>query len=131
MIYATTDFYNQGLVRRYRSTQFVFGDNLHRNGYGGQAIIRDAPNARGIATKRSCAEAMTGTPADFEAVIRDIRNVEAVINSGAMVLFPILKNGNSSLGCGLADLPRIAPHLYGMINDWFRSLPSKKVKLNP
>lgn len=124
-IYETKSYYNQGAAERSPHVLFVFGDNQERVGMGGQAIIRYAGNAVGIATKRSCGECMTGTLADFEAVLRDIRNLEVMMKTRD-VLFPVDEHGCISIGCGLADLPTKAPALYAMISDWFESLPGKR-----
>jgi hypothetical protein len=40
------------MCRRYPEKIFIYGDNLKAFGKGGQAIIRDEPNAFGIPTKR-------------------------------------------------------------------------------
>lgn len=40
------------LCRAYPEKVYIFGDNLKAFGKGGQAIIRDEPNAFGIPTKR-------------------------------------------------------------------------------
>jgi hypothetical protein len=40
-------------ARRHRDRLFLFGDNDARRGLAGQAVIRDEPNAVGLATKRS------------------------------------------------------------------------------
>jgi hypothetical protein len=127
MIYTTKSFYSQGAAQRHSNVLFVFGDNLDRVGYGGQAIIRDMPNAIGVATKRSCSEYMTGTLDDFEAVVGDLRDIELLADIGQRdILLPMNKDGTISLGCGLAELPLRAPHLYGMIQDWFVRLPNKQ-----
>ena len=42
----------RGMLRAEPEKLFVFGDNIHRKGYGGQAKeMRDEPNAVGIPTK--------------------------------------------------------------------------------
>ncbi len=128
-LYRTSDFYTQGVVQRNPSTLFVFGDNQQRIGYGGQAIIRDFPNAVGIATMRRCGEHMTGTLDDFDTVLRDIRNLEARIRFDAAVLFPVTTAGDINIGTGIAALPRHAPHLYDMINGWFKGLKTTRVGL--
>ena len=40
-------------VRTHSDTLFVFGDNDQRKGKGGQAVIRDEPNAIGLRTKKA------------------------------------------------------------------------------
>lgn len=130
-LYRTTSFYNQGIMKLIPHVLVVFGDNQQRIGYGGQAIIRDFPNAVGIATMRRCGEFMTGTLDDFDTVLRDIRNLEARIKlDAASVLFPITLAGDINIGTGIAALTRTAPHLYDMINGWYHSLPTpSRVKL--
>lgn len=126
MIFTTTDYFSVDKARLHRRAIFVFGDNLGRVGRGGQAIIRGEPNTIGIATKRSCGEFMTGTLEDVTAVVMDLRRVEGLLLGERRLIFPILENGDTSLGCGLAELPIRAPALYGLINDWFDRLPDKR-----
>lgn len=40
------------LVRAHPEKIYIYGDNLKAFGKGGQAVIRDEPNAFGIPTKR-------------------------------------------------------------------------------
>lgn len=59
------DLVTRDMLRREPETLFVFGDNLERRGYGGQAAeMRGEPNAVGIPTKRA-------PRADEEAFLRD------------------------------------------------------------
>lgn len=44
--------YTPELLRANREKIYVFGDNMKRYGKRGQAVIRDEPNAFGVATKR-------------------------------------------------------------------------------
>lgn len=47
-------FITRGYVRANRNKLFLFGDNLERRGFGGQAAaMRGEPNAIGIPTKKS------------------------------------------------------------------------------
>lgn len=129
-LYATASFYSIEACRKLPNLLFVFGDNLDRVGNGGQAIIRGEPNTLGIATKRSCGEFMTGTLADVQAVLYELNHVERLLRAGQSMIFPILEDGKTSLGCGLAELPIRAPALYGLINDWFDRLPNvRRVRL--
>lgn len=102
---------------------FVFGDNLKRVGKGGQAVIRDEPNALGVATKRSPGMAdedffEDGNIGDTISLINDLGNVSQLIKEGKQVVLPVLSNHDSSLGCGLANLPEKAPALYSLIKSW-------------
>lgn len=47
-----TELYTQKLLRTNPDKVWVFGDNMKGFGKGGQAMIRDEPNAFGIPTKR-------------------------------------------------------------------------------
>lgn len=47
-----TELYTPKLLRANPEKVFTFGDNMKAFGKGGQAIIRDEPNAFGIPTKR-------------------------------------------------------------------------------
>lgn len=47
-----TEQYTPKLLRANPDKVYVFGDNMKGFGKGGQAIIRDEPNAFGIPTKR-------------------------------------------------------------------------------
>ena len=44
--------FTERLLRENPHKIFVFGDNMKRYGKRGQAVIRDEPNAYGVATKR-------------------------------------------------------------------------------
>lgn len=47
-------FINREYVRAHREKLFIFGDNLDRQGFGGQAAsMRGEPNAIGVPTKKS------------------------------------------------------------------------------
>ena len=89
---------------------YVFGDNTQRTGTGGQAQIRNNPNAMGIATKLAPSNAESAFMNDKDlaknkAVIDgDIAKIKA---TGKDVVFP--KDG---LGTGLAKLKEKAPQTY-------------------
>jgi len=131
MIYMTTDWYSVPKARLFPNVMMVFGDNLGRVGKGGQAVIRDEPNAIGIATKRSCGEYFDGSLDDVQAMVADMLRIEGILRTKQDVLFPINADGTSSLGCGLSELPERAPAMYGLLNDWFQRLPDKRrVRMN-
>lgn len=110
------DKYTPELLQSYPNYLFVFGDNNHRIGKGGQAIIRDEPNAIGLTTKRSPSHNMdaymTGTLADYNAVNADIDRIESYLLEGKHVIFPA-----SGVGTGLAALHVHAPNLLIHINN--------------
>ncbi len=99
---------------------FIFGDNLLRIGMGGQAIIRNQPNAMGIATKRK--PAMTprsffdeDSDDDLDAVLKDIGAVWHLLKQGKTVVIPVTEDGDVSLGLERAKLPEKAPSIYRAI----------------
>jgi hypothetical protein len=108
-------FYSEHLLMSNPDTYFVFGDNLVRRGNGGQAIIRDQPNAVGIATKRfpthNYSGYMLGSKEDFEAVEKDFDKVYKLIEEGKTIVFP-----SGGLGTGLAALNVHAPKLLTYID---------------
>lgn len=97
-------------------TLFAFGDNMEREGKGGQAIIRDEKNAVGIPTKwrPSKDEEAYFADDDFPMVKEEIDAAFAVLEghlrTGGAVVLP--KDG---IGTGLADLPNRAPKIYKYI----------------
>lgn len=126
MIYVTTRWWTPVHARLIPNVMMVFGDNLDRVGKGGQAIIRDEPNAVGIATKRSCAEYFDGRLEDVQAMIGDMMRVEGILRTRQAVLFPINADGTTSLGCGLSQLPERCPAMYQLLDDWFQRLPGDR-----
>jgi len=92
---------------------YVFGDNMVRKGTGGQAQIRNNPNAMGIATKifpTNDANAFM-SDLDFESnksfIDKDIAKIKA---DGRPLVFP--KDG---FGTGLARLKETAPRTYAYL----------------
>lgn len=89
---------------------YLFGDNFLRKGKKGQAIIRDEPNAAGIATKWLPArnpEAYFSDmqlPAQRRMIAADFRKVFSARDSGKIIVLPL-----DGLGTGLANLPKNAP----------------------
>lgn len=114
--------YTPELLREHPDLKFVFGDNLIRVGKGGQAIIRDEPNALGIATKRSPGEYMVeGSANDMSELAHDMRKAEFWIRRQGVVI-PVTKDGDINIGTGLAALPTRAPTLYAMLQTWLKAM---------
>ena len=98
---------------------FVFGDNLERRGFGGQAReMRGEPNAVGIPTKRSpwMTEDAFFTNDDFYVarteVDKAMAKLAAHLLAGGTVVWPV-----DGIGTGLADLERRAPKIWVHIED--------------
>lgn len=94
----------------------VFGDNLQRSGFGGQAKeLRGEPNAVGIPTKRA---PHMGPGAFFGDWPRDIEEFkEAAAPAFARLHSHLLAGGTviwpaDGIGTGLADLERRAPRIW-------------------
>lgn len=90
-----------------RQILFVFGDNLERRGFGGQAKeMRGEPNAVGLPTKRSPDLFLTN--ADFDEVLLAaapaMQRLLDQIENGGQVIWP-----RDGIGSGRAQLIRRAP----------------------
>ena len=106
---------------------FVFGDNMERQGYGGQAAeMRGEPNSVGIPTKWWPA---MSSKAFF--IDRDFETVQPVIDEefdkleehlfiGSMVFWP-----SAGIGTGLSKLEQCAPKIYRYINKKLSELETK------
>src|SRR3990172_5335953 len=86
------NMYTSSLLVTYSDEIFVFGDNMKRYGKGGQAIIRDEPNAFGIATKRYPSKYnwayFSDKPDELDCVRNDLRRLYELSKSHTIV-FPI------------------------------------------
>ena len=107
------------MVRAQPDRLFVFGDNIERRGFGGQAAaMRGEPNAIGVPTKwkpeRGQDAYFTDADADLfqvrDAIITAFQQMEAALAAGRDVVIPA-----DGLGTGLADLPTRAPRIYRAI----------------
>ena len=108
--------YTPEILRSAPNTIFVFGDNMQRKGKGGQAAVRDEPNAFGIPTKFAPSNAegsfftQAMTPEQkrevWETIKKDIDTLAQYKAEGKDILLP--KNG---IGTGLAQLGKHNPQL--------------------
>ena len=110
--------YTPELLRANPDKLFLFGDNNTRTGKGGQAIIRDEPNAMGISTKLKPSNASDAFMsddqlADNKAVIdSDIKKAkDRAAKEGKTIVLP--KGG---FGTGLAALATKAPQTFAYLN---------------
>jgi hypothetical protein len=108
-------------LRNNRDTFYVFGDNMQRIGYGGQAReMRGEPNAIGVVTKWAPSNDNTAFFADNEPdcwahVGFDLGKIDHILAVGHTVVVP-----EDGIGTGLAQLPRRAPKLDRFIKAWFK-----------
>lgn len=116
--------YNRKQARNHPKALFVFGDNMARKGYGGQAKeLRGEPNVVGIPTKWRPArdEKAYFTNADLKAALPAIdeafERLESHLEAGGVVFWPA-----DGVGTGLAQLPTRAPDIHGYITNRFRRL---------
>lgn len=117
----TVDRYEREDLKANRNKLYVFGDNMSRKGFGGQAkACRGEPNALGIPTKwlPSTSKSSYFCDNDIVKVEGDIAHafgmIEGHLRCGGIVVWP--KDG---VGTGLADLPNKAPAIHKYIaNRW-------------
>jgi hypothetical protein len=107
-------------LRANPGTFYVFGDNVQREGFGGQAAyMRGEPNAIGVATKWSPsmqARAFFDDTLECKAIVKqDLERVQRLLDAGKTVVVPA-----DGIGTGLSQLPKWAPHLYNFITNWFQ-----------
>ena len=109
-----TEKYTSKLLYENQEKIFVFGDNMVRKGKGGQAVIRDCPNAFGIATKRypSMNEDafFSDQPDEFDVVMNDLRQLYKLSKSHTIV-FPV-----GGIGTGLAEMEKRSFVIWSKMN---------------
>lgn len=114
----TCDNITRNIVRANPSRLFVFGDNMARAGFGGQALaMRGEPNAVGIPTKwkPSMAPDAFFTDADFDAWLAasqpDFARLAGHLRANGIVVWPA-----AGIGTGRAQLERRAPRIWRWID---------------
>lgn len=99
-------------LRRNTTVLYVFGDNMAKKGYGGQAReMRGEPNAVGVATKYSPYDTFTSDPVDVvlqnQRIDDDMKRLFAQVKRGGVVVWP-----TAGIGTGLADLEARSPETF-------------------
>ena len=106
-------------VRSHPKKIFLFGDNLERRGYGGQAAaMRGEPNAIGIPTKKSPSYAASAffTDEEFEqnklAIDRAFEEIAKAVEEGPgrVIVIPV-----SGIGTGRAQLEKRARRTFAYL----------------
>ena len=117
--------YREDLVNN-RHVLYLFGDNLERKGFGGQAKeMRGEPNAVGIATKKkpSLFEDSFFSDEDMELFethyVEDMWKVDQHLEQGGVIVVP-----SDGLGTGLSELPTRAPTIDKYIREDIEALRS-------
>ena len=107
------------MVRANPDTLYVFGDNMERRGYGGQAKeMRGEPNAIGVPTKWAPGRRARDYFSNDDLLNRDVYHaiceafdkIHVALDAGRDVVIP-----TDGLGTGLAELPIRVPLLHRMI----------------
>lgn len=116
-------FYTEKLLRDDPDGLYIFGDNMKRVGRGGQAVIRDMPNAIGIATK-------IRPETDYQAYFRDsdLQTFKAEIERAHPAIKAALMEERNvywpsdGIGTGLSALPKTSPACYDYLCRYSRAL---------
>lgn len=111
-------FITRGHVRSNRDKLFLFGDNLERQGLGGQAAaMRGEPNAVGIPTKKSPSYRNDAffSDNDFEQNKAAIDAAFAELNKLVTDSIRVIVIPSDGLGSGRAQLKVRAPQTFAYI----------------
>jgi len=106
------------IVKNNHDKIFLFGDNLQRKGYGGQAkAMRGEPNAVGIPTKKkpTMDESSFFTDKEITNNVREIDNALLKIwqiKPDFDFEYDTIVIPSDGIGTGLAELPQRAPETY-------------------
>ncbi len=121
-------FITREYVRENRDKLFLFGDNLERRGFGGQAAaMRGEPNAVGIPTKKSPSyrddaffsdEEFEQNKASIDAAFAEIMNT--VTDSIRAIVI-----SSDGLGTGRAQLDRRAPRTFAYLQKRMTEMASE------
>jgi len=109
----------------HKNSLFVFGDNLQGWGKGGQARIRDEPNAFGIPTKREPNMLphafFSDKPDEIMIVLAKIKELE---NFNGIVYLP-----KTPIGSGRARLKEKSPLIYEIIMEELYNKDQSKLNM--
>ena len=117
IVYRTDKIITRDKVKENPDVLYLFGDNIVRQGLGGQAKeMRGEPNTLGIVSKKYPSNSSSSfyTDEDFytwlEVFSSDIKNLAESVNSGKYRAIVI-----PQIGVGLADLPNKAPRIWNYL----------------
>lgn len=131
-------FIKRANLRENPETYYLFGDNIRRSGFGGQAAaMRGEPNAIGIPTKWAPHNGESAffrdddnemNPIIYQAISIAFKVAERVLMSGHNVVIPAY-----GLGTGRGQLATHAPKILAFIEEKIRELETGQVdgKHNP
>lgn len=113
----TSQMYSKELLRAHPDRIFIFGDNMQYQGKGGQAIIRDEPNAYGIVTKRSPHTDISAYFSDADLfndkVMYKLYQRLELLDEKALSTTLVFPAGG--LGTGLSAMPDRCPKLFAWL----------------
>ena len=116
---------SRAYVRANRDKLFLFGDNLERRGFGGQAAaMRGEPNAVGIPTKNkpSYADDAFFSDEEFELNAVAIDEAFAEVMSVLTETTRVIVMPEAGLGTGRAELAKRAPRTFAHLEARLRVL---------
>ena len=117
-IHTFPTFWNRKTVREHPTALFVFGDNDMGVGCGGQAVIRNEPNAIGLPTKKapSATKAAYYTDDEYaENCAKVDTAVQAILKEALKNKYRVLVLPAGGFGTGLSKLPEKAPRTYAYV----------------
>ena len=127
MPFIRVDNITKELVTSHPDWLFLFGDNIARLGFGGQAaVMRGQPNAIGIRTKKfpNWNEQSYFTDAEYEQncrlIAEDFVRVREALAEGRTVVV-----SSHGLGTGLSGLQKRAPRTLAYIESVLKELEKK------
>lgn len=120
-------YYTEHMCRAFPDALFIFGDNLVNHGKGGQAIIRDEPNAFGIPTKRLPSNEPNAFFSDRKEEMDIVLNRIILLSSYKAIMNYKLVFPADGIGTGLANLKNKSPKIYKLIDLSFQKLFDVKI----
>lgn len=121
------EWYTEALIKSHPDWIFVFGDNVRRKGFGGQArACRGHQNTLGVVTKwePSFAPYAFFNDRDYEEIVilidNDLHGIEQLLDDDRTVVFP--KDG---IGTGMSQLPKRAPRVWKYLCDRLMEIQCK------
>lgn len=109
---------------------FVYGDNDLHSGKGGQAIIRDEPNAFGIPTKKKPNETEGAfyTDKEYDENCEKIDNAIYIIRNAMKKNYSVLVLPKNGIGTGYAQLNKKAPNTFEYLQQELKLLQDDIMK---
>ena len=121
------DWLKRGEIRANPDQFYVFGDNVQRVGFGGQAAeARGEPNALGVATLYAPGRFYDAEPAVLLVILADLASIAKQLHRGCIVNVP-----RAGLGTGLGRLIEHRPDIHNLIVSFFRAADGEPCPWEP